>query len=219
MQKAPSSYYESNFLSRRWRTGLAKMVRKLLPPGWESAKILDVGTGDGYTIRLIKPEGDVMGIDTDTTMEASAVHRGVAFSVGSAYQVPVPDASFDLVTCIEVVEHLDKPFDALVEVKRILRDGGSAVFTTPVPKLSWRVIWWFWTRLGPGKRWETTPHVSDLHMWEGHGSSLGLAPMLQSLGFAIEATDTCNAGYVAGVRAKKQPDQQAPKMKADAPET
>ena len=202
MQKAPPSYYESNFLSRRWRTGLAKMVRKLLPPGWESSKMLDVGTGDGYTIRLVKPDGDILGIDTDTTMEVSAVRRGVAFSVGSAYQVPFPDGSFDLVTCIEVVEHLDKPHDALVEVRRVLREGGCAIFTTPVPKFSWRVIWWAWTKLGPGKRWDTTPHVSDLHMWDGHGSR-GLAPMLQELGFAIEATDTCNDGYVAGVRAKK----------------
>jgi ubiquinone/menaquinone biosynthesis C-methylase UbiE len=203
MQQAPSSYYESNFLSRRWRTGLAKMVRGLMPPGWEKAKLLDIGTGDGYTIRLVKPEGEVAGIDTDPEMQASAVHRGVDFQVGSAYQIPFPDNSFDLVTCVEVVEHLDRPHDALVEVKRVLRDGGSAVLTTPVPKFTWRVIWWAWTRLGPGKRWETTPHVSDLHMWDGEGSSRGLASMLQGLGFTIEATETCNGGYVAGVRAKK----------------
>lgn len=202
MQEASSSYYESNFLSRKWRKGLAKMVRNLLPPGWETSKLLDLGTGDGYTIRLVKPDGEVIGVDPDTSMEAPAAKRGVSFRVGSAYEIPFPDASFDLVTCVEVVEHLERPQDALKEVTRVLREGGCAVLTTPVPKLSWRFIWWMWTRLGPGKRWETTPHVSDLHMW-AEGSSRGLAPMLQDLGFVIEGTQTCNAGYVAGVRARK----------------
>jgi len=201
---ASPSYYESNSISRWWRSGLSKMVAGLLPTGWESAKLLDLGSGDGYTIRLVKPSGEVIGIDPDTNMAEPARGRGVDFKEGSAYSIPYPDDAFDLVTMIEVVEHLEKPADALTEVRRVLRDGGHVVITTPVPKMSWRLIWWLWTKLGPGKRWETTPHVSNLHMWGDKGSPDGLATILQRLGFSIEGTATCNLGYVAGVRAKKQ---------------
>ena len=181
------------------------MVTGLLPEGWAGARLLDVGSGDGYTIRLVKQSGEVVGIDTDPDMAAPARERGVDFREGSAYSVPFADGAFDLVTLIEVVEHLDRPADALAEVHRVLRDGGSVVITTPVPKASWRLIWWIWSRLGPGRRWENTPHVSDLHMWEGKGSGDGLAHMLERLGFSVEKTATCNAGYVAGVRARRRP--------------
>ena len=183
---------------------MSKMVTRLLPEKWEQARLLDVGSGDGYTIRLVKPSGEVLGVDTDPSMAAPARERGVEFREGSAYELPFADRSFDLVTMIEVVEHLERPADALGEAKRVLRDGGFVVITTPVPKASWRMIWWAWTRFGPGKRWETTPHVSDLQMWGNKESSDGLATMLQRLGFAVEGTSTCNLGYVAGVRARKQ---------------
>ena len=201
------SYYESNFISRWWRSGLSRMVGGLLPQDWGEAKLLDVGSGDGYTIRLVKPSGDVVGIDTDPSMAAPARERGIDFREGSAYGLPFPDSSFDLATMVEVVEHLERPVDALTEVRRVLRDGGYVVITTPVPKASWRMIWWAWSKLGPGKRWENTPHVSDLHMWGKKGAPEGLATILQRLGFAVEKTATCNLGYVAGVRAKKLAQQ------------
>jgi ubiquinone/menaquinone biosynthesis C-methylase UbiE len=188
-----------------WRSGLSKMVVRLLPTGWEQAKLLDVGTADGYTIRLVKPSGEILGIDTDPTMATPSATRGIEFREGSAYEIPAPDKAFDLVTLIEVAEHLERPYDALKEVRRVLREGGSAVITTPVPKRSWRLLWWAWTKLGPGKRWENTPHVSELHMWGDRKSPNGLATMLRALGFTIEKTDTCNLGYVAGVRARREP--------------
>jgi len=183
---------------------LTRMVTSLLPERWDQTRLLDVGSGDGYTIRLVKPIGEILGVDTDPSMADLARERGIEFREGSAYELPFADQSFDLVTMIEVVEHLERPVDALTEVRRVLRDGGSVVITTPVPKATWRLIWWAWTKFGPGKRWETTPHVSDLHMWGTEESPDGLATILQRLGFAVEGTSTCNLGYVAGVRAKKQ---------------
>ncbi|HEV2226870.1 MAG TPA: methyltransferase domain-containing protein [Nitrososphaerales archaeon] len=200
--QAPSSYYESNFLSRRWRRGLAKMLKELLPVGWESARLLDVGVGDGYTIRLVKPEGPVFGIDIDPSMEELATAKGVDFRSGSAYRIPFPDATFDVVTCVEVVEHLERPGEALEELKRVLKLGGSVVLTTPVPKVSWRIIWWGWTRFGPGKRWESSPHVTELSL-SGNGGQHNLSQMLKELGFEIEKTASCNFGLISGARATR----------------
>jgi ubiquinone/menaquinone biosynthesis C-methylase UbiE len=201
--QAPSSYYESNFLSRKWRRGLARMLKDLLPQGWESARLLDVGVGDGYTIRLVKPEGPVTGIDIDPTMKEIAIAKGVDFRTGSAYEIPFPDSAFDIVTCVEVVEHLERPGEALKELRRVLSVGGSLVLTTPVPKVSWRIIWWGWTRFGPGKRWETSPHVSELSL-SGRGGQHDLTQMLDDLGFAIEQTASCNFGLISGARATRK---------------
>lgn len=196
-----ANYYESNPVSRWWRKGLAKMVRGLLPEGWESLNMLDVGTGDGYTIRLVKPSGGVTGIDTDPSMADLAGSRSVDFRVGSAYKIPFPDSTFDILTCVEVVEHLERPTEALGELKRVTKGGGAIVMTTPVPKLLWRTLWWGWIKLGPGKRWENTPHVSEMRLRAREGEP-SLEAALKELGFVVEATDDCHLGMIEGVRAR-----------------
>ncbi len=205
--KPNSDYYESNPLSKRWRRNLSRMVLKLMPTGWESMRHLDVGVGDGYTIRLLKPTGEVVGIDTDPAMMEGATRRGVEFKSASAYRIPFPDASFDIVTCIEVIEHLEQPYEAVKELGRVLRPGGYVVITSPVPNAAWRLLWWAWTTLGPGKRWRDTPHVADLDVWKGSTGSPGLEEMFRSVGLSIEDMRKCNAGFVAGARALKSPRQ------------
>ncbi len=201
--QSTDSYYESNRFSKRWRSNLVKMIRELLPEGWEKLELLDVGVGDGYTVRLVKPTGKVSGIDSDSEVVEEAKRRGIFAQYGSAYQVPMPDASFDIVTCVEVLEHLDRPEASLKEIVRILRPGGYLMATTPVPSLKWKLLWWFWTKFGPGKRWNKIPHVSDLHMGEHSAEDGGLVAMLNGLGFQVVRSGSCNYGMVAGVLAQK----------------
>jgi SAM-dependent methyltransferase len=52
--------------------------------------------------------------------------------VCDAAQVPVADASFDVVVCTEVLEHLPRPDAVLREMARILRPGGRVVLTAPL---------------------------------------------------------------------------------------
>ncbi len=209
MQRPSKSYYESNRLSKWWRVGLTKMVRAMMPDGWEKMELLDVGVGDGYTIRLVKPDGKIAGVDFEADAVAAAAERGISAQDGSAYQIPFPPRSFDLVTCIEVLEHLNQPSDALMEFDRVLRPGGHLVVTTPVPSLRWRLIWWLWTKFGPGKKWEGIPHVSDLHIGSHSPQDGGLVAMLEGVGFDVVKTDTCNYGMVAGLLAVKRPAESA----------
>jgi SAM-dependent methyltransferase len=48
----------------------------------------------------------------------------------------IPDATYDIVTCLEVLEHTVNPFGAMVELKRILKDGGIVMLSAP---LNWRI--------------------------------------------------------------------------------
>ncbi len=176
------------------------MIVKLLDGKLECRNWLDIGTGDGYTIRLVNPKGSIAGIDPDPEMGPLAESRGIEFKRGSAYHIPYDDNSFEVVTCIEVLEHLERPVEAIKELRRVAADGSRVVVTTPVPSATWRLLWWGWTKLGPGKRWETTPHVSDLHLHDGNGAP-GLSTMLEEAGFRVESMSTCNMGMIAGVRA------------------
>ncbi len=205
MNKISPSYYESNLFSRKWRSNLAAMVKELLPDHWELFELLDVGVGDGYTIRLVKPVGPVTGIDFEPEAVAGATSRGVNASLGSAYRIPHASESFDIVTCLEVLEHLEDPSRSLNEIFRVLRPDGFLVATTPVPNIRWRILWWLWTKLGPGKKWKNIPHVSDLHIGDKASDEGGLVEMLERVGFVTLRTSSCNYGMVAGLLARKRP--------------
>lgn len=51
-------------------------------------------------------------------------------------QIPEPDASFDAVMCVEVLEHVPYPVDALRELARLLKPGGQLIVTAPFCSLT-----------------------------------------------------------------------------------
>jgi SAM-dependent methyltransferase len=51
--------------------------------------------------------------------------------VASAYEIPVPDSTYDTVLCTCVLEHLEEPARALADAHRVLVDGGLAIYTVP----------------------------------------------------------------------------------------
>ena len=91
------------------------------------SSILDVGCGEGVvTERLAKVSGaPIVGIDLgDDALRAEWERREserVSFQAASAYELPFEDDSFDCVCAIEVLEHLERPSNALAEMARVAR--------------------------------------------------------------------------------------------------
>ncbi len=101
--------------------------------------VLDAGCGEGYGCRLLAELGDArrcVGIDVDEHTVAAARSRygtleTVEFEAGDVTSLPFDDASFDVVTCFETIEHVEAQQRAVAELARVLRPGGVLLISSP----------------------------------------------------------------------------------------
>lgn len=109
-------------------------------------KILDVGCGAGFlTNELAKHRYDVTGIDlSGESLEVAKRFdetKSVKYQTASAYELPFPDASFDVVCALDFLEHVDDPARAIKEFSRVLKPQGKFFFHTFNRNiLAWLVI-------------------------------------------------------------------------------
>jgi O-antigen biosynthesis protein len=100
------------------------------------ARALDIGSGTGYgAAELSRTAESVTGIDISPEATAWARENfpasNLEFITASASSIPCPDASFDLITAFEVIEHIPDWRNLLAEVHRLLRPAGIAIISTP----------------------------------------------------------------------------------------
>jgi ubiquinone/menaquinone biosynthesis C-methylase UbiE len=115
--------------------------------------MLDVGCGEGrhiFGVMQDYPQMKCVGLDMDNASLNKAEegyqyfesisNAGAEFIKGSAYSLPFPDESIDLIVCSEVLEHLHEYNDAVVEIHRVLKPGGKFYASVPA---SWpeKVCW------------------------------------------------------------------------------
>lgn len=119
-------------LAERTLAGLHEHLIGRLPSVPLSAAILDVGCGTGAWLERLSRAGfkRLWGVDLDLT---GLAFRGATTAVADldAEQVPFGDQRFDVITAIEVVEHLENPGRLYRLFDRLLSETGFALITTP----------------------------------------------------------------------------------------
>lgn len=104
------------------------------------ARILDVGCGTGANLEMLARFGDAEGVDVSVDALAFCRARGLRqVRQGEAEHLPYDDESFDLVTALDVVEHLDDDAAGLREMRRVLRPNGRALLFVPAFMWLWGV--------------------------------------------------------------------------------
>jgi SAM-dependent methyltransferase len=108
--------------------GLVQSNLNQLGKKYLTGKLIDIGCGTKPYKNLLSPYvTEHIGVDhQDTLHDQSNIEL-----FGTAYQIPVEDASFDSAICTAVLEHLEEPELALRECHRILKSEGIAIYSVP----------------------------------------------------------------------------------------
>jgi len=148
-------------LERAWVEQLGESIA--------GATLLDIGCGGGlFAEALAKAGYQVTGIDPSRgSIEAARAHaaaQGLAltYHVASGERLPLPDTSFDIACCCDVLEHVDDVDAVVAEATRVLRPGGLLLYDTVNRTFlsKWVMVRllqdWSWLRVAP----------PGLHAWE-----------------------------------------------------
>jgi SAM-dependent methyltransferase len=148
----------------------AWVERKLreLPAG---SRLLDAGAGElqykrfcGHLKYVSQDFGQYTGVGDGSGLQTGTWDNSATDIICDITQIPEPDGSFDAILCIEVLEHLEAPIEALREFTRLLRPGGVLILTAPFASLT---------------------HQSPYHFYSGFNRHF-YRRWLDRLGFAIE---------------------------------
>jgi SAM-dependent methyltransferase len=129
-----------------WFVGRRRIIRGFVEEACrrlgqeERPRILDVGCGTGANLELLAEYGAAEGVDVSPAALAFCRARGLRnVRQGEAEKLPYDDGAFDLVTALDVVEHLDDDVAGLREMRRVLRPGGRALLFVPAFMFLWGV--------------------------------------------------------------------------------
>ncbi|MEM8531563.1 MAG: class I SAM-dependent methyltransferase [Chloroflexota bacterium] len=91
----------------------------------QAQSVLDAGCGEGFGMQHVMQRGNAHIVGLDSSVGAlhlaQHTHPNKHFASGSLPTLPFPNARFDLVVCMEVLEHLDDPTQGLAELCRVSR--------------------------------------------------------------------------------------------------
>jgi SAM-dependent methyltransferase len=153
------------WFASRTRALLNMMDRAL--PGRDLA-LLDIGCGAGNMIHHLSRYGTVKGVEMDPRPVAIAHGRGYDVDQGDATQgLAYEDASFDVVTALDVIEHNEDDASILREMVRVLKPGGHAVVTVPA-------FMWLWS------------HNDDINAHVRRYTAPELRDRLEAAGFQVQ---------------------------------
>jgi SAM-dependent methyltransferase len=178
------------------------MLDRYLPPraGGQPRRVLDVGCGTGTMLQYLASYGKAQGIDADQEAVRFCRRRGVhQVRQVSSIPLPFPAAAFDLITMLDVLEHIDDDRGMLRELHRVLSPAGMLLLSVP----AYRFLWGPQDEISGHKRRYTAPEVRE---------------RLTGAGFSIRRLTYFNTFLfpaIAGIRVLRPYRPGSPNLKSD----
>jgi ubiquinone/menaquinone biosynthesis C-methylase UbiE len=137
-----AAWRERRIWQERHQGDNVRDVRRALGSRIEGKALLDLGAGmGGLSVALMREIGleglrlQALDYNPDycriARLRAERYALQLPIAVGAGEHLPYPSASFDLVVCMDVLEHVADPRAVLAEIARVLKPGGTALTTVP----------------------------------------------------------------------------------------
>jgi SAM-dependent methyltransferase len=128
-----------------WHVGRLSIIEKQLQKITHSnkklkgnkANLLNVGSGTGGTLPILEKFGSVHNVDTSKDALHFLEKNGYKGTPVKGLKLPFKDNTFDIVTALDVLEHIKDDDIALAEWLRVLKPGGSLLLTVPAYQWLW----------------------------------------------------------------------------------
>ena len=177
-----NSFYEQEAHSW-WQPGSSLSLLQALNPGrfryldqvvatrrmdYRRCRVLDIGCGGGFICEeFAKRNANVTGIDPSPSTIAEATRHAkkmgfeIEYQAGTGEQLPFEDNSFDLISCCDVLEHVQDLEKVMQETARVLKPGGLYFYDTINRNfLSWLIM------IKLAQDWPLTRRVpKNTHVW------------------------------------------------------
>lgn len=104
-------------------------------------KVLDLASGEGYGTYILSKTADyVVGVEIDHQAVNHAsntyIKENIEFKEGSILNIPIEgEHIFDVIVCFEAIEHIEDHGTLFTEIKRLLKENGILIISTPNKKL------------------------------------------------------------------------------------
>ena len=176
---------KKNIFQKYWHNRRFNEVLKVIK--LVEGPVLDVGCHGGTFTKVILSKigsKDIYGVDVSHSAIEYAGKKIPfgKFTVSDVARLPFKNNFFNAVICLEVLEHVDNPSQALSEIYRVLKKGGYTVILVPTDNKLFRIVWSLWTLYYPV--WKHA-HVQSFR-------NNTLESLLKKVGFKIDRVKTFN---------------------------
>ncbi|MEM4584194.1 MAG: methyltransferase domain-containing protein [Ignisphaera sp.] len=192
--EAPPWYYDRALrtpLYRWYHINRIRAVCRTIP--MYPNLLVDVGCDGGIMTKIIakcSKAGTVLGIDIreESVEYARKTKHGIEFYAADARNLPLRNGIADVITMLEVLEHVSNPVEMLREAHRVLKPGGLLVVLVPNSEsILFRLVWSLWTRTF-GRVWRDA-HNTDF-------TEASLRRIVEKVGFRVKSMKKINLGML-----------------------
>jgi SAM-dependent methyltransferase len=137
------SYWRSRFnaekgsLSNSHYEPLYTTVYDLTRDDYTDKAVIDIGCGPRGSLEWATMAAERVGLDplADQYLKLGASKHAMKYVTAPSENIPFPDGYFDIVTCLNALDHVDKISETIAEIKRVTRKGGFFLVSVEIDHL------------------------------------------------------------------------------------